>query len=85
MPNYSATIRVFDVDGSDRAAAQRALEEKLQTAGLGRWQVVSVVGETSPLPVRQVPRVGRFADTLGPMLILGAAAWALWFYSLLVE
>jgi hypothetical protein len=84
MPNYSATIRVFDVGGSDRAAAQHALEEKLQAAGLSRWQIVSVVGETSPLPVRQVRRVGPFAEMLGPLLILGAAAWTLWFYLLLV-
>jgi len=87
MPNYHATVRVFDISGPDKVSAQHWLEEKLQDADLGRWQVVEVVTDAPPLPVRRVRRIKPppLSRSVGPLLILGAVAWALWFYWLLIQ
>jgi len=86
MPNYHATVRLFDINGSDKVSAQHALEEKLRSADLGRWQVVDLLVDAPPLPVQRFPpvRTNPAARWMGPLLILGAAAWAMWFYSILM-
>ena len=86
MPNYHATVRLFDINGVDKISAQHAIEEKLQSADLGRWQIVEVLVDAPPLPVQRFPtsRRNQLSRWLGPLLILGAMAWAVWFYSLLM-
>lgn len=86
MPNYHATVRLFDLNGDDKMSAQRALEETLQSADLGRWQIVEILADAPPLPVQRFPpnRTSPLSRWLGPLLMLGALAWALWFYSLLM-
>jgi len=85
MPKFQATVRLYEVNGPDRAAAERALEQKLRDAGLGRWQVVSVTPTAPPLPVRHVrSRAQQISRSAGPLLLLGTVAWALWFYWLLL-
>lgn len=84
---FHATVRFFDVVGDDVPGARQALEEKLASAGLGRWQIVSVAPEPPPLVVRP-PRPGlstAFPRASGPLLILGSVAYALWFFWLLLE
>ncbi len=85
MPKYQATVRLYEVSGPDKVAAQRALEQKLRDAGLGRWQIVNVTPAAPPLPVRHAgSRSRQISRSAGPLLLLGMVAWALWFYWLLV-
>ncbi len=81
MPRYQATIRLFDAAGADRKQAQQRLEEQLRAAELGRWQVVAVNPEPPRLVVR-ARRPGRpaFAQATGPLLLVGAFAYAMWFF-----
>lgn len=86
MAKFTATIRLLDLEGEDRQSARRALEAKLQAGAVGRYQVVALEASPSPLPVRQPEPPTRpqwFNTALGPLLLLGAIAWTLWFYWLL--
>lgn len=87
MPTYHATIRIFDVSGPDRVAAQRVLEERLRGAEVGRWQIVGLEADAPPIPVHRPVRARRspVSRYLGPLLILGAIGWAIWFYLILME
>lgn len=87
MAKFNATVRVFDLEAPDRQTARLQLEAKLQNGDLGRARVVAIEGAASPLPVRQ-PRLvrPRWVNTaLGPLLLLGAVVWMLWFYWLLFD
>ncbi|GIW41155.1 MAG: hypothetical protein KatS3mg076_1732 [Candidatus Binatia bacterium] len=85
MPRYHATVRLLEVDAADPATARRELEEKLSQSQLGRWQLLRLEPEASPLPLRHARgRLSRRASNLGPLLVIGALVWALWFYWLLL-
>jgi hypothetical protein len=86
MGKFTATVRLLDLEGEDRQSARRELEEKLAAGAVGRYQVVALEAAPSPLPVRQLAPPERpkwFNTALGPLLLLGAIAWTLWFYWLL--
>lgn len=88
MPRFNVTVRILDLDAPDRPTARRRMEAQLQAANLGRTQIVTVEPAASPLPVRQPnpPRRPKWLETaLGPLLLLGALLWTLWFYWLLFE
>jgi hypothetical protein len=85
MARYTATVRLLDLEAIDPQAARKQLEEKLVAGRVGRYQVLVLEAEPSPLPVRQLPptRPKWFETAFGPMLLFGALAWTLWFYWLL--
>lgn len=88
MAKFTATVRVFDVEAADRQTARRLLESQVQSSNLGRCQVIAVEPAAPPLPLRQPSRPVRpkwWTTALGPLLMLGAALWTLWFYWLLLE
>jgi len=88
MARFTATIRVLDLEAPDRVGARKQIEAKLQSGEVGRYQIVAVEPSASPLPVRQPrpPVRPKWVNTaLGPLLLLGALAWTLWFYWLLFE
>jgi hypothetical protein len=88
MPKYRVTVRFSDLDGRDPASVQQALEEKLKTAGLERWRVLSINTEGAPsqraLSTRAVVEAAR-RPSGGGLLLVAAAAWAIWFFSYLME
>ena len=88
MAKFTATVRLLDIEGEDRKAARHELEQKLQTGKVGRYQVIALDASPSPLPVRQPadPERSRLVDSsVGPVLLLLALTWTLWFYWLLFE
>lgn len=88
MAKFTATIRLLDLEGEDRQGARRELEAKLQAGQVGRYQVITLEATPSPLPIRQPMPPERpkwFNTALGPLILLGSIAWALWFYWLLFE
>ena len=88
MAKFSATIRLLDLEGEDGQSARRELEAKLQAGRVGRYQVITFEAAPSPLPVHQPMPPDRpkwFKSALGPLILLGSAAWALWFYWLLFD
>ena len=88
MAKFTATIRVFDVEAPNQQAARKQVEAHLASNALGRCQVVGIEPAAVPLPVRRPnpPVRPKWWNTaLGPLLLLGALAWTLWFYWLLFE
>ena len=84
MARFTATIRLLDLEAEDRQSAKHELENKLEAGRVGRYQVIALEAAASPLPVRTAPQRPKWFDTaLGPLLLLGAVTWALWFYWLL--
>lgn len=85
MVKYTSTIKLYDVTGPDAVGARKALEEKLQGADLGRWQIISITPDAPPLPVQRRSSRRIPPSRLGPLFLIGAIAWAIWFYWLLLE
>ena len=88
MAKFTATVRLLDLEAPDRQSARQELEAKLAAGEVGRYQVIAIEGSPSPLPVRApaAPERPKWWNTaLGPLLLVGAIAWMLWFYWLLFE
>jgi len=88
MAKFTATVKLLDIEGDDRQTVRHDLEQKLRNGEVGRYQVIVIEATPSPLPVRQPTpplRPKWFNTALGPLILLGALAWALWFYWLLFE
>jgi hypothetical protein len=86
MPQFQATVRLFDIAETDGPGARRALEERLRSAGFSRWQVTQVgLQAEAPPPVRVARRRMRTDASYagGGFLLVAVAAWALWFLWLL--
>ena len=84
MANFRATIRVRDLKGKDALAARETLEERLRGAGIEHWRVVDVTPADKPIRPPDATTVRWHADRMiaGRLMLLGAAGWALWFFSL---
>ena len=86
MAKFTATVRLLDLEADDKQGARGLLEAKMQAGAVGRYQVVSIDATPSPLPLRQPEPPSRpawFNSAVGPLLLLGAISWTLWFYWLL--
>ena len=82
MAHFEATVRLFEVIEPNASAARDAIEERLRTAGFGRWQIVSVGLQEAITPAVRVSRrslqaSGSYAG--GSFLVIASAVWALWF------
>jgi hypothetical protein len=87
MQHFQATIRVRDLEGKDALSARETLQNRLRSASIENWRVVEILPVNAPVrptdPATMRWRTdGRIA---GKLMMLGAAAWALWFFSLLFE
>ena len=81
MAHFQATVRLFDVVEEDVQAAERAVEERLRTAGFTRWQIARVGLQAAIAPAVPSPRRVQRRDATyagGGLLIAAVAAWALW-------
>jgi hypothetical protein len=87
MPQFQATVRLFDIAEADGPGARRVLEERLRNAGFGRWQVtqLGLQAEVATVPARVARRRIRTDASYagGGLLLVAVAAWALWFLWLL--
>jgi hypothetical protein len=86
MPQFQATVRLFDIVEADGPGARRVLEERLRNAGFGRWQVAQLGLQAEGAgPVRVARRRMRTDASYagGGLLLVAVAAWALWFLWLL--
>ena len=85
MRNFRATIRVRELKGKDALSVREKLEERLQSAGIEHWRVVEItpadVAHRPPSALAERWYVDR--SIAGRLMLLGAAGWALWFFSLL--
>lgn len=87
MPKYRATVQVSGLAGENARAVRSALDEQLRKVGLEHCRVVAVDIDSPgrPLERRAVTndavdaRRDRPVDTAA-LLLLGAAAWAIWFF-----
>jgi len=85
MPNFRATVRILEVTGDDMLSARRALEERLQAAGIGRWHVLNIAPAKAKKQARARARWRRQRDIAGQLMLVAAALWALWYLWLLAE
>lgn len=83
MPNFRATVRILEVTGDDMLSARRALEERLQAAGIGRWHVLNIAPARTKKQARA--RWRRERDATGQLMLVAAALWALWYLWLLAD
>jgi hypothetical protein len=89
MPKYRATVHVSGLAGDNPRAVRSALDAQLRQIGLEHWRVVAldvdapprVVSPSAP-PIAREPDRDRPVDA-GALLLVGAAAWAIWFFWLL--
>jgi len=87
MRSFRATVRVRDLKGTDVRSVRDSLEQRLRSLGSEHWRVVDVS------PVDSVPRLSKTAvqrlqgdrAMVGRLMLLGAAGWALWFFSLFTD
>jgi len=85
MPNFRATVRILEVTGDDMLSARRALEERLQAAGIGRWHVLNIAPAKTKKQARARVRWRRQRYIAGQLMLVAAALWALWYLWLLAE
>ncbi len=91
MPGFRAIVRFTGLDGKDSTEAHRALEHELRTRGLVRWRILDVEREgIQRLRPRRRPRVRRESSwrregNVGGLLLVGALAWAIWLFWVLVN
>jgi len=86
MPNFRATVRILEVTGDDMLSARRALEERLQAAGIGRWHVLNIApAKKKKKKTRTYVRWRRERDIAGQLMLAAAALWALWYLWLLSD
>lgn len=86
MAHFEATVRLFDVIGSNAPAARRALEERLRAAGFTRWQILGVTTQGTLARVvepRRRPVRRRDVSYAGGALVAAVVVWTLWFLWLL--
>ena len=82
MPQFEATVRLFEVVEADAIAARQILEERLRNAGFTRYQISSVKLESARTPAVPVTEARRRTDQR--FLAVIVVAWVLWFVWLLV-
>jgi hypothetical protein len=84
---FQAIVQIFDVRETDASAARRTVEERLQRAGFGRWQLVSLYPHPVAMPARRHrqrrPTRRGVSYANGGLLLAAIVAWALWFIWLL--
>ena len=88
MPKYKATVHVSGLDGDSPTSVRSALDDQLKKVGIENYRVVAVEPEgwsraarRVPLPAQSPtsPALRRQAD-VGGLLLIAAAAWAVWFF-----
>ena len=87
MPKFRVTVRFVDLMGPDVLAVRQELEDRLRVAGTGAWRIVEVAPAHAQ-PAAEYEGVARRRadrDLAGKLMLMGAAAWALWFFWALVE
>ena len=92
MPKYRATVQVSGLAGESPRAVRSALDAQLRQVGLEHCRVVAVdidaparvVDPPQPAAVSREPDRDRSID-LGALLLVGAVAWAIWFFWLLLS
>jgi hypothetical protein len=86
MPIYRATIQLTQLEGRDPAAVRSDLERAFARAGIGQCRIVAVEDEQiiASAPSRRIPfrrtSPRNRALNRGIVLLIGAAAWAVWFF-----
>ena len=85
MPNFRATVRILEVTGDDMLSARRALEERLQAAGIGRWHVLNIAPAKKKKKDRTHVRWRRERYIAGQLMLVAATLWALWYLWLLTD
>ncbi len=86
MATFQATIRFESSESEDAAEVRRAVEQRLRASGLEKCSVVRVERQQSagvtPRRSRIAPGEGvwRRQSNTGGVLLVAAAAWALWFF-----
>ncbi|MBI4517769.1 MAG: hypothetical protein HY699_18340 [Deltaproteobacteria bacterium] len=85
MPNFRATVRFLDLVGPDVLAVRKALEDRLQQSGAGKWRVVDVAPEKGARRQGATVRWRTDRDIAAKLMLTGAAMWALWFFWTLVD
>lgn len=94
MPKYRATVQVSGLAGDSPRAVRSALDEQLRKSGLENCKVVTVDVDaprlklSSPIPVPVLDGTDEPARTridTGGLLLVGAAAWAIWFFWLMLS
>ena len=86
MSDFEATVRLYELEEHDAAAARRAIESRLRAAGFRRWRIVSVAKQgalTHPTRVSRREQQPQQNMAGSGILVAGMAAWALWFLWLL--
>jgi hypothetical protein len=90
MPKYRATVQVSGLTGDSPRAVRSALDEQLRKSGLENCRVVALDVD-APFPTAAPPRSatpppprGRQIDA-GGLLLVGAAAWAIWFFWMMLS
>ena len=86
MPKYRATVHVTGLDGESPTSVRSALDDQLKKSGLANCRVVVVEPEAMARAVTPAkPAVARDPAwrrqaNAGGLLLVAAAAWALWFF-----
>jgi len=91
MPKYRATVHVSGLAGDNPRAVRSALDAQLRQIGLEHWRVVALdidaparVLDQPPPVIAPQPDRDRPVDP-GVLLLVGAVAWAIWFFWLLLS
>jgi len=92
MPKYRATVQVSGLAGENARAVRATLDEQLRKGGLEHCRVIAVdIDAPGPPPERRAvmeyaadARRDRPID-VGALLLVGAVAWAIWFFWLMLS
>ena len=94
MPKYRATVQVSGLTGDSPRAVRSALDEQLRQSGLENCKVVTVDVDAPRLKLSNPFPAPLLSDTdepararldIGGLLLVGAAAWAIWFFWLIMS
>jgi hypothetical protein len=88
MPKYKATVHVTGLDGDSPTSVRTALDDQLKRVGIENYRVVAIEPEgwaraAQRAPAQAVPAQEpgwRRQANAGGLLLVAAAAWAVWFF-----
>ena len=92
MPKYRAIVQVSGLSGDNPRAVRSALDAQLRQSGLPHCRVVAVDLDAPARPFQPGDAMQDGPDAprdrpvgVGALLLVGAAAWTIWFFWLILS